>query len=65
MDELIASESKPEAKSEAKVEAKSDAKQASKTAIVWTGLAERLYEVPVPPGNFSLKFFPQRSEFPL
>nr|WP_295785242.1 S41 family peptidase [Rhodoferax sp.] len=51
-------DSKPDAKtdgkSEPKVEAKADpSKKTTKTAIVWAGLAERLFEVPVPPGNYS------------
>ena len=53
MDELIGSEPKSETKADPKGEAKTEAKQATKPGIVWSGLAERLYEVPVPSGNLS------------
>ncbi len=47
-------DAKTDGKSDPKAEAKADpAKKATKSAVVWAGLAERLFEVPVPPGNYS------------
>ncbi|MGS0757976.1 S41 family peptidase, partial [Roseateles sp. GG27B] len=52
-DELTPSDTKTEAKADAKTEVKSETKPASKPAIVWAGLAERLFEVPLPDANYS------------
>lgn len=52
-DELTPSEAKAEAKPDAKPDTKADAKPASKPAIVWAGLAERLFELPLPAANYS------------
>ncbi|MDM4766436.1 S41 family peptidase [Pelomonas sp. SE-A7] len=61
-DELEAAEAKPEAKPDTKTEAKTDAKPEAKAetkpdakakpAIVFEGLAERLYELPLASGNY-------------
>lgn len=55
-DELAKPEAKPDTKSDAKPTAKPDAKPQPKPAlpaIDWNGLAARLYEVPLPAGNYS------------
>ncbi|MCV2368553.1 S41 family peptidase [Roseateles oligotrophus] len=42
-----------EAKADSKPDTKTEAKPATKPAIVWAGLAERLFEVPLPAANYS------------
>ena len=45
---------KPDAKADIKADTKVEpTKKPQKPVIVWDGLAERLFEVPVPPGNYS------------
>jgi tricorn protease len=50
----VKAEAKPEAKADAKADAKPDVKEASKAlpAIVYPGLLTRLYQLPVPAGNY-------------
>lgn len=57
-----AGDTKADNKADANTDGKSDpkagatadpVKKTAKPAIVWAGLAERLFEVPVPPGNYS------------
>ncbi len=52
-DELTPIEAKADSKADGKSEGKTEAKAASaKPAIAWAGLAERLFEVPLPPANY-------------